>query len=210
MPQLHLSVDQVLSTTRAVRRRLDLTRHVERNVVEECIALAQQAPTSANMENLHFVVVSEPDQRLALAELHPRAFRSMLPDFAQGPARYGTRGWQSVHYLYKHLHEVPLLLVPCHLTNGQRESIPPVRWSMLYANAHMATWSFMLAARERGIGTCMLMGYLFHEQAAADILGVDYQQVVQTALIPVAYTIGTDFRPVARKPVAEILHWDRW
>jgi nitroreductase len=68
----------------------------------------------------------------------------------------------------------------------------------------------MLAARERGIGTCLLMGYLFHEQEAAAILGVDYQQVVQTAVIPVAYTLGTDFRPVARKPVAEILHWDQW
>jgi nitroreductase len=210
MPRLNLSVDEVLSTTRAVRKRLDPTLPVEREVIEECTALAQQAPAGGNSQNVRFVAVTEPDRRLALAELYRRAFRSGFPNFAQGPAQYGARVWPSVHYLYEHLHEAPVLLVPCHLVNGQRETFTPFRWCSLFANAHMATWSFMLAARERGLGTCMTTGHLVHEREAATVLGIDYESVVQTALIPVAYTIGTDFRPVARKPVGEILHWDRW
>jgi nitroreductase len=210
MPHLNLAVDEALSTTRAVRRRLDLTRPVEATIIRECIALAQQAPTDGNFQHLHFVAVTEPDQRLALAELHRRSFRTSLPDFAQGPTRYGARMWPSVHYLYEHLHEVPVLLVPCHLANGQRETFTPFRWCILFANAHMATWSFMLAARERGLGTSVTMAHLVHEKEAAQVLRIEYERVVQTALIPVAYTHGTDFRPVARKPVDEILHWDRW
>ena len=210
MPHLNLSVDEVLATTRAVRKRLDLTRPVEPAVIEECIALAQQAPTGGNVELKHFIAVADPAQRTALTEVYRRAYRDFVPDADTGLDRYGDRMWDSSQYLYHHLHEVPVLLVPCRSFIEPRAGQSLFRWSGLFADAHMATWSFMLEARERGLGTCMTTLHLLYEEAAAAVLGIDYEQVAQTALIPVAYTIGTDFRPVARKPVAEVLHWDRW
>lgn len=210
MSHLHLTVDDALSTTRAVRRRLDLARPVEPDIVGECVALAQQAPTGGNYQTTHFLAVTDPARRLALADLYRSAFGATMPDFADGPARYGERMWESVRHLYDHFHEVPLLLVTCHLANGAREAYSPFRWSILYANAHMATWSFMLAARERGLGTCVTMSHLLHEREAAAVLGLDYDRVVQTSLLPVAHTRGAAFRPAARQPVADVLHWEHW
>ena len=210
MPHLNLTVDEVLTTTRAVRKRLDLTHPVEREVIEECIALAQQAPTGGNVELKHFIAVTDPAQRTALAEVYRRAYRDFVPDADTGLNRYGDRMWDSSQYLYHHLHEVPVLLVPCRVFIEARVGQSPFRWSGLFADAHMATWSFMLAARERGLGTCMTTLHLLYEEEAAAVLGIDFEHVAQTALIPVAYTVGTDFLPVTRKPVAEILHWDRW
>ena len=210
MQHLHLTVDQVLTTTRAVRKRLDLSRPVEREGIEECIALAQQAPTGGNEEVKHFVVVTDPDQRLALAEVYRRGYQLTFADTPDVHVRYGDRMGGSVAYLYDHLHAVPVLLVPCREISDPRATLSPFRWSNLFADAHTATWSFMLAARERGLGTCMTTVHLLYEEEAAAVLGIDYEHVAQTALIPVAYTLGTDFRPVARKPVGEILHWDHW
>jgi nitroreductase len=210
MPRLNLTVDQALSTTRAVRKRLDLTRPVEREVIEECITLAQQAPNGGNFENMHFVAVTDPAQREALAGVYRRVFATFEAHAAGRVATYGERMGTSVDHLNEHLHKVPVLLVPCHNLPRPREANIPFHWSNLMGDAHMATWSFMLAARERGLGTAMTTLHLICEQEAAEILGIDYDRVMQTALIPVAYTIGTDFRPVARKPVSEILHWDRW
>ena len=73
-----------------------------------------------------------------------------------------------------------------------------------------ATWSFMLAARARGLGTCWTTFHLAHEREAAELLGIPYEAATQAALIPVAYTKGTDFKPGPRKPLGEVIHWDRW
>jgi nitroreductase len=116
----------------------------------------------------------------------------------------------SVEYLHVHFHEVPVLLVPCRLLSRPRAEFTPANWAVHYADAHLAAWSFMLAARERGLGTCLTTIHLMHEQEAADVLDLDYEQVAQTALIPVAYTLGTDFQPVPRKPVSDVLHWNHW
>lgn len=210
MSRLNLSVDEVLSTTRAVRRRLDLTRPVEPEVIAECIALAQQAPSGGNFEPMAYIVVTDPAQRLALAEVYRRAYEAFTPHAGWTRAPYAARMGVSVEYLYDHLHEVPVLLVPCHTLPRPRAEQLPFNWANLFADAQMATWSFMLAARERGLGTSMTTVHLLREQEAAHVLGIDYERMMQTALIPVAYTLGTTFKPVKRKPVAEILHWDRW
>jgi nitroreductase len=73
-----------------------------------------------------------------------------------------------------------------------------------------ATWSFMLAARSRGLGTVLTTLHLNYEQAAAEVLGIPYERVMQIGLIPVAYTLGTTFKPAARKPLDEVLHLERW
>ena len=210
MPNLNLSVDEALATTRAVRRRLDLARPVESEVIAECVALAQQAPSGGNFQNLAFIAVIEPARRRALAEVYRRAYEDFTPHAGWVRAPYAARMGASVEYLYEHLHDVPVLLVPCHTLPRPREAQLPFNWANLFADAHMATWSFMLAARERGLGTSLTTVHLLREADAASVLGIDYEHVIQTSLIPVAYASSTTFKPVARKPVGEVLHWNRW
>jgi nitroreductase len=210
MTHLNLTVAEVLSTTRAVRRRLDLGRPVEPDVIAEGIALAQQAPCGGNFQNMAFIAVADPAQRRALADVYRRAYEAFTPHAGWTRAAYAARMGASVEYLFEHLHEVPVLLVPCHTLPRPREAQQPFNWANLFADAHMATWSFMLAARERGLGTSMTTVHLLREEEAASVLRIDYERIIQTALIPVAYTRGTTFNPVARKPVEDVLHWDRW
>jgi nitroreductase len=211
---LDLSPDELLSTTRCVRRRLDLERPVEREVLEECLRLAQQAPTAGYQEDWHFVVVTDSDTRSALAELWRAGGRrylgsddpTTLRDAELPPDR--RRLVDSVLHLYEHLHEVPVHVIPCieGRTDGKSAPAQSGRWSTIAP----AAWSFMLAARSRGLGTCWTSFHLFHEREAAELLGLPYDEIMQTALIPVAYSIGTDFKPARRKPLETMVHWDRW
>jgi len=211
---LELTPDELLSTTRCVRRRLDLTRPVEREVLEECLRLAQQAPTASYREDWHFVVVTDPEQRRALADLWRQGGRAYLGDV--DPAAVESldlppdrrRLLDSVLHLFEHLHEVPVHVVPCieGRTDGRPGPAQAGRWSTIAP----ATWSFMLAARSRGLGTCWTSFHLYHEREAAEILGIPYDEIMQVALIPVAYTLGTEFRPARRKPLDTMVHWDRW
>jgi nitroreductase len=210
---LDLSPDELLSTTRCVRRRLDLERPVEREVLEECLRLAQQAPTAGYAEDWHFVVVTDAEQRLALAELWRAGGRRYLgvDDPTGLPAVVPPdrkRLVESVVHLYEHLHEVPVHVIPCieGRTDGKSMLQQAGRWTTIAP----ATLSFMLAARSRGLGTCMTSFHLFHEQEAAEILGIPYEKIMQTALLPVAYSIGTDFKPARRKPLETMTHWERW
>jgi nitroreductase len=204
VPTLPLSPDDLLSTTRAVRRRLDLTRPVGREVIEECLLLALQAPTASNRQDWHFVVVTDRDLREGLAELYRRGAGS----YFAGRDLAGKPLLASAYHLVEHLAEVPVLLVPC-ITGRTEESSTEAqasRWGSIVP----ATWSFMLAARARGLGTCWTTFHLAHERDAAALLGIPYDEMMQVALIPVAYTVGTDFRPGPRRPLADVVHWDRW
>jgi nitroreductase len=207
---LELTSDELLTTTRAVRKRLDLTRPVERQVLEECLQIAQQAPTAGYVQNWHFVVVTDPDRKAALGELWRSVAAPYLEQRAAG--RKGNPRMQrvadAVRHLAEHIHEVPVHLIPC--VDGRTEGEPiPVQASR-WASIIPATWSFMLAARARGLGTAWTTFHLRHEREAAEILEIPYDEVMQVALVPVAYTIGTDFKPGARKPLETMVHWDRW
>jgi len=68
----------------------------------------------------------------------------------------------------------------------------------------------MLELIQNILGTCWTSVHLFYEQEAAAVLGIPYEQVTQAALIPVAYTLGTNFKPAARKSLESVLHCDRW
>jgi nitroreductase len=186
---LELTTDELLSTTRAVRKRLDLTRPVEREVLEECLHLAQQAPTASYSQGWHFVVVTDAAKRAALGEL----WRNV---------------GDAVHYLADHIHEVPVHVIPC--VAGRTEDAPVVLQASRWASIVPAAWSFMLAARSRGLGTVWTTFHLMYEREAADILGIPYEEMMQAALIPVAYTIGTDFKPGTRRPLDTMVHWDSW
>jgi nitroreductase len=206
--RLDLTPDELLSTTRAVRKRLDLERPVEREVLEECLNLAQQAPTASFSQNWHFVVVTDADKRAALGELwrqvaFPYLQRGSGPREGQ-MARIG----EGVVHLADHIHEVPVHVIPC--VQGRYEGKPNALVASMYGSIVPAAWSFMLAARSRGLGTVWTTFHLMHEREAAEILGIPYDEVTQVALIPVAYTLGTDFKPGARKPLDTMVHWNAW
>ena len=216
---LGLSVDEVLTTTRAVRKRLDFERPVDPRLITECLELALQAPSGSNAQGWQWVVVTDPDKKAALAGLYRQSWYA----YRDSPHYVGNtyqganaavrasydRVLASAQYLADNLQRAPVFLIPCLAT---RTSDKPT-WSGAAAtlgSVIQAAWSFMLAARERGLGTCWTTLHLMHEQQAAEILGIPHERYVQVALIPVAHTIGTDFRPGIRKPLANVLHWDGW
>jgi nitroreductase len=220
MSILNLSPDEVLTTTRAVRKRLDLSRPVEPEVIQECLELALQAPTGGNRQGWHFVIVTEPEQRLALAEVYRKGWafylqQRMAEQAAQSSSRLSPERMatlnkilQSSIYLAEHMHEVPVLVVPC--MQGRVENRTAAEQAGFWGSILPAVWSFMLAARTRGLGTSLTTVHLHYEQEAAQVLGIPYERVTQAALIPVAYTLGTDFKPGSREPVESIIHWNRW
>jgi nitroreductase len=214
MPELSLTPDEILATTRAVRRRLDLTRPVPRELVEECLALAQQAPRASNMERRAFVVVTDDEKKARLAELWRQGMERYLGRVAPStpppvnPRTSLERMRAGVLHLGEHLGEVPVHLIPC--VQGRLDGLPALHQSGLWGTIAPATWSFMLAARTRGLGTCWTTFHLMYEREAAEILNIPYDQWTQTALIPVAYTIGTEFKPAPREAPDTIVHWESW
>ena len=218
MPILDLSIDELLTTTRSVRKRLDLARPVEPEVIRECLEIALQAPTASNSQSWHFVVVTDPEPREALATLYRKGaelYRALMTPMYQQRAASSEQEASAVarltgsgQYLIDHLHEVPVHVIPC--IWGRVDQILTVAQAGLWGSIMPAAWSFMLAARSRGLGTSLTSFHLFFEQEAAQVLGIPYEQVTQAALIPVAYTLGTDFKPGPRKPLESVLHWDRW
>jgi nitroreductase len=211
-------IDEVLTTTRAVRRRLDLTRPVDPALVRECIELALQAPTGGNDQGWHFVVVTDPERRAAVADV----FRRGAADYAQRgrPPRTHRRErsteereirqrvMASSGYLFEHLQDVPVHVIAC--VEGRIDDAPLADQATLFGSILPAVWSFMLAARSRGLGTAWTTVHVEHEAEMAELLGIPRDTVTQVALIPVAHTVGDRFSPAWRRPVDEVVHWDRW
>jgi nitroreductase len=218
MTILDLSIDTLLTTTRSVRKRLDLARPVEPEVISECLELAMQAPTASYSQDWHFVVVTDPHQRQALATIYrkgaARYMELMAPMFQQRMASSEQEGRtlakiiDSGQYLIEHLHEVPVHVIPC--IQGRTDRVPIIVQAARWGSIMPAAWSFMLAARSRGLGSSLTSFHLFFEQEAAEVLDIPFEEVTQAGLIPLAYTLGTDFKPAVRKPLETVVHWDRW
>ncbi len=207
-----LTPDELLSTTRTVRRRLDLERPVERELIEECLGLALQAPTGGNRQTWSFVVVTDPERRAALAELYRRGFDRYRTAGVGGRGRRGTapsdaqaRILRSAIHLRDNMHRVPALVVPC--VRPRTDGRPIVEQASAFGSVLPAVWSFMLAARARGLGTAWTTVHLFHEAEAANILAIPYDTLMQVALVPVAHTIGEDFSTGRRKGLDEVVTW---
>jgi len=216
MPQLDLTLDQLLTTTRSVRKRLDLTRPVELEIIRECLEIALQAPTGSNSQRWHFVVVTDAEKRLAIADLYRRSFAvyrnapAPVSRLAEDSPRMQTqkRVVDSADYLAEHLHEVPVFVIPC--IAGRIEKLSLEGQAGYWGSILPAAWSFMLAARARGLGSAWTTLHLPYEKEAAAILGIPYEKITQTSLLPVAYTIGTDFKPASREPLDNVLHMNAW
>ncbi len=214
---LDLSPDQLLLTTRSVRLRLDLTRPVARFLIEECLNLAQQAPSGGNQQGWSFVVVTDPVKRRALGALYKQGWDDYLRTItarlsvdvpASTPGRDILRVYRSAQHLADHMGDVPVLVIPC--IRGRTESADIEEQASRWGSILPAVWSFMLAARARGLGTCWTTLHLPREREAAELLGIPYDDIMQAALIPVAHTLGDEFRPGPRKPIESIVHWEQW
>jgi nitroreductase len=205
---LALTPDDLLSTTRAVRRRLDLTRPVDRELISECLRLAVQAPSSVNQQTWHFVVVTDRERRQALGDIYRRAWSDYAGVSPAEPRDGETPGQASSRYLAQHLGEVPVHLVPC--IEGRPEGLPTADLAAFYGSIIQASWSFQLAARARGLGSAFTTYHLDYEREAAGVLGIPYDDVTQVGLIPVAHTDGRAFKPAQRRPLSEVVHWDGW
>jgi len=217
MTRLGLSADELLSTTRAVRKRLDFDRPVERELIGECLELALQAPTGSNAQGWHFMLVDDPDQKAAIAALYKKAW-AVYPDMPfsahnvhkDDPSmkKVQDRVVSSAQYLADNMERVPAMLIP--LVAGRFDGAPSWVGASIFGSILPATWNFMLAARERGLGTCWTTLHLMHEKEAAEILEIPFDEMTQVALIPIAHTQGTQFRPAPRKALDGVVHWNRW
>jgi nitroreductase len=202
------ALDHVLSTTRSVRKRLDLSRPVEREVVLECLRLAIYAPTGGNTQGWRWVVVDDPKQRAELAALYRRRAEPYLGGWRTVRPDEPNAVLDSSDYLAEHMHEVPVLVVPCLL--GRLPDTPSTEETAgFFGSILPAVWSFQLALRSRGLGSCFTTLHLAYEREAGELLGIP-DTVTQAALIPVAYTKGDEFKPATRRPVEEITYWNRW
>lgn len=200
--------DHLLSTTRAVRKRLDLDRPVEPEIVLQCLRMAVQAPTGSNAQSWRWVVVTDRAKRAELARLYNEGGAGYLRAAASNVADEQTqRVYQSALYLTEVLERVPVHVIPC--IQGRADNAPNVLAASLYGSIMPAAWNFMLALRSRGLGSSWTTLHLFKEKEAAKLLGIP-DDVTQVALIPVAYTTGGDFKPAQRPPVEDITYWDAW
>jgi len=213
MPLDITATDHLLSTTRAVRKRLDLDRPVEPEVILECLRLAVQAPTGSNRQDWRFVVVTDAQTRARLAAIYNESALPYLGVDADGnragsgSAAPANAVRDSAVYLSQVLHRVPVHVVPCVMRRPDPDNAAAT--ASVFGSIIPAAWSFMLALRSRGLGSVWTTLHLHNEQAAADLLGIP-DGVAQVALIPVAYTIGEDFKPAKRPPVEGVTYWDTW
>lgn len=216
MTTLPLGPDELLTTTRTVRKRLDLTRPVPIELVRECLEVALQAPSGSNRQGWHWIVVTDPERRAAIGEYYRHAFAAYAESgtsaaglYADDPARAEVqrRVGTSAAYLAEHMGEAPVLVIPCLRLPAGR--LPEGNQAGLWGSLLPAVWSYALAARARGLGTAWTSLHLAYEQQVAELLELP-SDVRQGALIPTAYHLGDGFRPAPRVPLDEVLHLDRW
>lgn len=207
---LGLSADEVLTTTRAVRKRLDLTRPVPREVITECVEIAHQSPSGSNTQRWRWVFVDDPAKKLALAEIYRKRFFVYAVESGKPKSEQANDVIQeSATYLANNLEHVPVLCIPL-LADRMTEGTPVARQASRWGSILPAVWSFMLALRERGLGSCWTTMHLPDEREVADLLNIPYDQYTQAGLFPVAYTIGTDFKLAKRPPAENVIRWNEW
>ncbi len=195
--------DRLLMTTKSVRRRLDLSRPVDRDIVVECIRLASYAPNASNAQEWRWILVDDPDLRRQVGECYRRVtvppVSQMLEAKLAAGDEAGARISRSILYLADRMSEVPVLVLPCfHYRPDPSSPLPQI--SRMFASTYPAVWSFQLALRARGLGSVLTTAHTLDEASMGAVLGIP-DDWTQTCLIPVAYTDTADFRPSARRPV---------
>lgn len=217
------STDRLLTTTRSVRKRLDLDKPVERDVILECLRIALQAPTGSNLQRWRWVVVTDPDKRKDVGDLYRRAidpYHDIMESLAKGSAQT-EKVAESSRYLADNIERVPVLVIPCHLGGHAdmgkllgslgypHEITDNLTASGFYGSIWPAVWSFMLALRSRSLASALTTMHLALEREVGEVLGIP-DTVSQIGIIPVAYYTGETFRVAKRRPAEEITYWDEW
>ncbi|CAJ1585044.1 nitroreductase family protein [[Mycobacterium] wendilense] len=211
---LNLSFDEVLTTTRSVRKRLDFDKPVPRDVIMECLELALQAPTGSNAQGWQWVFVEDAAKKKALADIY-RSNATPYLDLPK-PERGDIRDQQldavqsSAKYLNENFEKAPVLMIPC--LEGRPDGAPAGMSAPFWGSLLPAVWSFMLALRSRGLGSAWTTLHLIGdgEKQAAELLGIPFDQYAQGGLFPIAYTKGTEFKRAQRLPAEQLTHWDSW
>ena len=213
---IDMTPDERLATTRTVRKRLDFDRPVPRALIKECIELAIQAPSGSNTQRWHFIVVEDQETKDKLADIYRRQFAEYEkidgPQYGESDPRQEASGRvkSSASYLADNFHRAPTILIPCQDGRPEKMGGSQIAVASYFGSILPAVWSFMLAARARGLGTAWTTMHLAHERDAAEVLGIPYERVAQVAMIPVAFTIGTDFKRSTRLGADEVIHWNAW
>ncbi|MGD9701460.1 MAG: nitroreductase family protein [Acidimicrobiia bacterium] len=209
--KLELSADEVLTTTRSVRKRLDFDKPVGRDVILECLAIALQAPTGSNSQGWHWMFVEDQAKKDAIAAMYKRNFDEYAKTSRQYPegdlrAEQITAVRSSAQYLADNFQRVPVLMIP--LIEGRLDNASVVQGASAWGSLLPAVWSFMLALRERGLGSAWTTLHLPNERETADLLGIPFDRYTQGGLFPIAYTIGTEFKPAKRLDLTPLVHFD--
>jgi nitroreductase len=211
--RLNLPADQLLSTTRTVRKRLDLSKPVSRGVIEECLDLALQAPNGSNRNEWRWVVVDDPALIKKLGEIYV----GIMKEITSGQTTYRTETnnipryaelMESVDALKGKMDKVPMMLIP--LMSGRPDGKNAMVQASMWGSILPAVWNLFLALRERGLGAAWTTISIMREKEIADLLGIPNDQYTQAGLFPIAYTVGTDFKRAYRKPVKEVMNYNRF
>lgn len=206
----------ILTTTRTVRKRLDFERPVPRELILECLEVALQAPTGGNSQGWQWMIVTDPEKKRVIGDLYRRSWeaytRSQRPRYAPDDPRRRQlpKVVSSAQYLAERMHEVPVMVIPCIEGRVDRPGVTNLEIAGLYGSILPAAWSFMLAARARGLGTAWTTLHLAFEREVAELLGIPYERYTQAALITAGYHSGGEFKPAERIPLEPIVHWDSW
>ena len=206
------SVDYILETTRSVRKRLDLTRPVAREVVERCLEIATQAPSGSNRQGWKWLIVTDADKKAQIGEYYKRSWYNyskvaVRAEPGDEPDAQMQRVIGSARYLADHMHEVPMMIFPC--IHGRAADASPEANAGFYGSILPAAWSLMLALRARGIGSAWTTLHLAYEKECNEILGIP-ADVTCAALLPAGYFTGETFRKADRVPASELTYWESW
>jgi nitroreductase len=201
------TVEEVLATTRTVRRRLDLTRPVARELVEESLRLALQAPSGGDRQEWYFLLIDDDEIKRRIAPYYRKAFDAHW--ITNRPTPPHARILASARFLADHLHEVPVLVLAC-LRRRLPADPPLAQQSSFFGSIYPAVWSFMLAARSKNLATALTTAHLNYEREIAGLLAIPFDTVTQAALIAVGHPKDTDFRRAPRKPLTDVASWNGW
>ena len=202
--------DRLLTTTRAVRKRLDLTRPVPPALITECLNIATQAPSGSNAQRWRFMVVTDPDKKQTIGSYYQKSFAEYIAPKQDAIAGdpHSMKITASATFLAEHLGEVPAIVIPCVLDRPPASDDGEAK-AGFWGGILPAVWSFQLALRSRGLGSAWTTLHLNHELEVGELLGIP-DTVTQVALLPVAYYTGDTFQPAKRRPIEQLTYWDTW
>jgi nitroreductase len=211
-----MDAQTVLTTTRSVRKRLDFDRPVPRELLLECLEVAVQAPTGSNLQGWQWVIVTEAGKKRVIGDLYRKSWATYAARTRQPYAEDDPRSAQltriasSAQYLADRIHDVPAMVIPCIRGRVDKPGTTNEAIAGLYGSILPAAWSFMLAARDRGLVGAWTTFHLKFEQDVAELLGIPYERYTQAAMITVGFSTGGDFKPAPRLALDGIVHWEQW